>query len=69
MQRLVPNSIWNKRRRDGWYVTDLDAFVTIFEETLKDHNKVVPEAPVQIMEEWMAFYIRFACLNLSDERI
>ena len=34
----VLNSLWNILRRDGWTVADSNAFVTIFEKTLKDHG-------------------------------
>ena len=37
----VLNSLWNMLRRDGWTVADSNAFVTIFEKTLKDHGMLI----------------------------
>ena len=44
MQRQVLVSpLWNKYRRDVWYVADSNSFEVVFEETLKDHEMIIQE--------------------------
>ena len=44
MQRQVLVSLlWNKHRRDVWYVADSYSFEVVFEETLKDHEMIIQE--------------------------
>ena len=44
MQRQVLVSpLWNKYRRDVWYVADSNSFGVVFEETLKDHEMIIQE--------------------------
>ena len=40
-RRLVLSSFTDMLRRAGWTVADSNAFVTIFEKTLKDHGMLL----------------------------